>query len=94
VEYVLKPIAQTVIKMDLTVKADFIWNSRWHSTKEIFWLMVDDQNEIFHQESFAISATQIQQNQSVNISFFIPYRSKATYYRLSVTSDSWVIEDI
>lgn len=48
VEYVLKPIAQTVIKMDLTVKADFVWNSRWHSTKEIFWLMVDDQNEIFH----------------------------------------------
>ena len=36
--YTLKPIAQTVLKMDL-----FEYNSRWHSKAEVFWLIVDNE---------------------------------------------------
>lgn len=54
VNYVLKPIAQTIIKVDLSIRPIWKFNSKWHLKSEVFWVLFDDEQELLHSETFTI----------------------------------------
>ncbi len=54
VNYSIKPIAQTILKIDLTLTPIFKFSSKWHSKSEIFWIMFDDGEELLHSETITI----------------------------------------
>ena len=49
-----QPITRTILKVQLTINADFTWNDRWNGNSEPFWIIVDNENEILHQEYFSL----------------------------------------
>jgi hypothetical protein len=42
VTYTIKPIAQTILKIDVSLIPIFKFSNKWHSKSEIFWIMFDD----------------------------------------------------
>jgi hypothetical protein len=48
------------LQINLTVKPTFEWNGKWHSGAELFWVIVDNEKEILHMESFVIKTKQVQ----------------------------------
>jgi activating signal cointegrator complex subunit 3 len=59
VQYTLKPIAQTVLKMDVFVRPRYHFDQLWHGRSEVFWLIVDNEEEILHMESFVVTDKQV-----------------------------------
>ncbi|KAJ2158555.1 activating signal cointegrator 1 complex subunit 3 [Coemansia sp. RSA 552] len=49
----IAPITRSVLRVTLTVEADFEWNDRVHGTAEAFWIWVEDADntEIYHTEN-------------------------------------------
>lgn len=60
VEYSIKPIAQTILKIDLTLTPIFKFSSKWHSKSEVFWIMFDDGEELLHSETVTIEEEFVQ----------------------------------
>lgn len=52
--YTLKPIAQTIIKVDVSVVPKWKYNPKWHLKSEVFWILFDDEEELLHSETFTI----------------------------------------
>jgi activating signal cointegrator complex subunit 3 len=56
VEASVQPITRTVLKVQLTLTADFIWNERIHGTVEPFWIWIEDAESeyIYHSEYYLL----------------------------------------
>ena len=54
VEYSLKPIAQTIVKVDLKIRPLWRFNPKWHLKSEVFWVLFDDGQELLHSETFTL----------------------------------------
>jgi hypothetical protein len=50
----VKPIAQTILKIDLSIIPIFRFSSKWHSKSEIFWILFDNGEELLHSETISI----------------------------------------
>ena len=48
IQYTIKPIAQTILKVDLDVTPLWNYTPKWHLKSEIFWVFFDDEEEILH----------------------------------------------
>jgi hypothetical protein len=94
VQYVLKPIAQTIIKVDLSITPLWKYNPKWHLKSEVFWILFDDEQELLHSETFVIEEEFVTKQRQVNVSFYVRYKGKNfSTYRLLVTSDRWLTEN-
>lgn len=104
IEVDYQPITRSILKVELTINANFNWNDRWNGSNEPFWIMVDNESEILHQEFFALTKkdvgkrkTGIKNEDFLKLTFFIPYQVPAgyerippgTYYHLQLISDRW-----
>lgn len=49
-----QPITRTILKVQLSIVADFTWTDRWNGNSEPFWVIVDNEAEILHQEFFSL----------------------------------------
>ena len=47
-----QPITRTILKVQLTISAEFNWNDRWNGKSEPFWIIVDNESEVLHSEYF------------------------------------------
>lgn len=47
-----QPITRTILKVQLTITAQFNWNDRWNGKSEPFWIIVDNDHEVLHSEYF------------------------------------------
>ena len=47
-----QPITRTILKVQLTITAQFAWSPRWNGKSEPFWIIVDNEAEVLHQEYF------------------------------------------
>jgi Superfamily II helicase len=91
VEWNIRPIAQTILKMTVNVTVELSFTSRWHNRVEPFWVIVDDEVDILHAEQINIPKKSILEKTPVSISFFIPYRDDNNRtYRIVVDSDRWI----
>ena len=99
-----QPITRTILKVVLSLNADFHWNDRWNGNNEPFWIIVDNEEEILHQEFFALQKKDVARSRSgiknedmLQVVFFIPYQVPEGYeripagtnYNLEIMSDRW-----
>jgi len=78
-----QPITRTILKVQLTLNAEFVWNDRWNGKQEPFWIMIDNDSEILHQEFFQLQKKDVRRpgeklrgiknEDSCTVTFFIPY---------------------
>jgi hypothetical protein len=84
---------------------DFEWSDRWNGKNEPFWIMIDNETEILHQEFFMLSkkdvkkkqAVRMKNDEGVSLTFFVPYEVEegqsrigaGEYYNLTILSDRW-----
>jgi hypothetical protein len=77
--------------VQLTINADFCWNDRWNGHSEPFWIIVDNDSEILHQEYFSLQKKDVHRGKSTSgmknedflkLTFFIPYQIPEGYERI------------
>jgi activating signal cointegrator complex subunit 3 len=98
IEYTARPIAQTILKITVTVIPNFVYSKQFHMPKENFWLIVEDMGEMLHYESLGIVTKNLVHlkaglDNPVETSFFVPFRENSGYYGLHVVSDRFVDAD-
>lgn len=94
VQYTIKPIAQTILKIDVIMTPKFEYNPKWHNKSEIFWILFDDSQELLHSETISIQQEFIQKKRDVKTSFYIRYKGPSERsYRLTITSDRWLTDE-
>ena len=97
VEYTVRPVAQTILKIDVVITPDFIYSRQFHMNKENFWVMVDDgRGEILHHEQFGIVTRNLVYGKKitpVELSFFLPFKGPKYNYSMIFMSDRFVGAD-
>jgi activating signal cointegrator complex subunit 3 len=96
VEHSIKPIAQTILKVDLKVFPEFIYSKQFHLSRENFWIIIEFNGEILHHEEFPIftkNLTREKHNVPTELSFFVPFKEKAESYMCYIMSDRFVGAD-
>jgi pre-mRNA-splicing helicase BRR2 len=44
----MQPITRSILKISLTIYAEWNWNDRWNGRSEPFWIVIDNGSEILH----------------------------------------------
>ncbi len=67
----------------MSIKPNFEWNERWSGRSEPFWIIVDNDSEILHQEFFQLHQKDVQRfrkakgalksENEYTLTFFVPY---------------------
>jgi activating signal cointegrator complex subunit 3 len=92
-EATIQPITRTVLRVRLTVTANFRWNDRVHGGTEPFWIWVEDpeNNHIYHHEYFLLSKKQVNNHEKQEIVFTIPiFEPLPSQYYIRAISDRWI----
>eukprot|EP01126_Amoeba_proteus_P012623 TRINITY_DN1519_c1_g1_i3.p1 TRINITY_DN1519_c1_g1~~TRINITY_DN1519_c1_g1_i3.p1 ORF type:complete len:1370 (-),score=289.41 TRINITY_DN1519_c1_g1_i3:112-4221(-) len=91
IEPSMSPITRTVIRVTLTITADFKWYDRIHGNSEPWWIWVEDEHdELIHSEYFILSKKQ--KDEEIKISFIIPIYADPfpEQYFINAFSDRWL----
>jgi activating signal cointegrator complex subunit 3 len=91
VETVVQPITRGILRLLLTLRADFEWSERYHGPAEAFWVWVEDGESeyIYHAEHVIISRRERSERRELEVT--IPVREPLPpQYYVRVVSDSWV----
>jgi activating signal cointegrator complex subunit 3 len=89
----LHPITRTVLRVRITLTADFHWNDRFHGTSEAFWIWIEDpiHNHIYHHEFFHLQKKHVKTKEPQLIVFTIPiFEPLPAQYIIRVLSDKWL----
>jgi activating signal cointegrator complex subunit 3 len=80
----MQPITRSILKISLTIYAEWIWSDRWNGRSEPFWIVIDNGSEILHKEYLSITKKDVRppganrnntmKNQELILTFFIPYQ--------------------
>lgn len=71
----LLPVTRKLLRLDVTLTPDFIWDVRAHGGVEEFWVLVEDADgeAILHAEAFALKARYAEEEHA--LSFTVPVSS-------------------
>ncbi|OAL55703.1 Sec63-domain-containing protein [Pyrenochaeta sp. DS3sAY3a] len=53
IEAIPRPLTRSLLRMELTVRPDFVWDTELHGTSEAFWILVEDcdgEQILFHDQ--------------------------------------------
>lgn len=86
----IQPITRTVLKVNLTINADFDWNERVHGFGEPFWVWIEDaESEHMYHSEYVIFQRKDARSSQV-ISFTIPiFEPLPPQYYIRAISDKW-----
>lgn len=87
----LQPITRSVLRVDLTLNAEFSWMKRWHGGAQNFWLFVEDPetDRIYHREFITLSFRTYREPVAVEV--LIPtFELIPEKYIIRVSSDGFV----
>uniref|UniRef100_A0A1J3DRP2 RNA helicase n=1 Tax=Noccaea caerulescens TaxID=107243 RepID=A0A1J3DRP2_NOCCA len=87
----VQPITRTVLRVDLTITPDFLWDEKIHKYVEPFWIIVEDNDgeKILHHEYFLLKKQYIEEDHTLN--FTVPiFEPLPPQYFVRVVSDKWL----
>lgn len=93
IETSLHPITRTVLRVKITLTAEFTWNDKIHGNSEFFWVWIEDphHNHIYHHEFFNLQKKHVKTNEPQLIVFTIPiFEPLPSQYIVRVISDRWL----
>lgn len=87
----VQPITRSVLKLDLTLAADFRWDASFHGFAEPFWIMVEDGDgdRLMHAEYFVLKMSRVEEDHFVSISIALPDPVPPQVF-IRVISDRWL----
>jgi len=91
VQAAVQPITRTILRVTLTIRAQFEWSDRVHGTVEPFWVWVEDnENErIYHTEYFLLHKRQ--KDEAHTLAFTVPiFEPLESQYIVRAVSDRWL----
>lgn len=89
----IQPITRTVLRVNLTIFADFKWSDRVHGKQETYYIWVEDpeNNHMYHHEQFSITKKQVLLEAEQQLVFTIPLLEPLpTQYIVRAISDRWL----
>ncbi|XP_071112657.1 activating signal cointegrator 1 complex subunit 3-like [Haliotis cracherodii] len=90
----IQPITRTVLRVRLTITADFSWDDKVHgSATEPFWVWVEDpdNNHIYHSDYFLLHKKHVVKDEPQSLVFTIPiFEPLPTQYYVKAVSDRWL----
>ncbi|KAJ6676495.1 ATP-DEPENDENT RNA AND DNA HELICASE [Salix viminalis] len=91
----VQPITRTVLRVELTITADFQWEDNVHGYVEPFWVIVEDNDGdyILHHEYFMLKKQYVDEHHVVDLTlnFTVPiYEPLPPQYFIRVVSDKWL----
>ncbi|KAL9667237.1 hypothetical protein QQ045_001588 [Rhodiola kirilowii] len=87
----VQPITRTVLRVELTITPDFMWEDKVHGYVEPFWVIVEDNDGeyILHHEYFMLKKQYHDEDHVLN--FTVPiYEPLPPQYFIRVVSDRWL----
>jgi pre-mRNA-splicing helicase BRR2 len=87
----LLPVTRKLLRLDVTLTPDFIWDVRAHGGVEEFWVLVEDADgeAILHAEAFALKARYAEEEHA--LSFTVPVSEPLPpHFFLRVMSNRWL----
>nr|XP_032829466.1 activating signal cointegrator 1 complex subunit 3 [Petromyzon marinus] len=90
----IQPITRTVLRVRLSITADFTWCDQVHgSVGEPWWIWVEDptNDHIYHSENFMILKKQVLSQEAQCVTFTIPiFEPLPSQYYVRAVSDRWL----
>ncbi len=93
IESSIHPITRTVLRVRITLTANFRWNERLHGLSEAFWIWIEDPNfnHIYHHEFFNLQKKFVRTREPQEVVFTIPiFEPLPNQYIVRVISDKWL----
>ncbi|KAJ9088373.1 Pre-mRNA-splicing helicase BRR2 [Entomophthora muscae] len=87
----VQPITRSLLRIELTISPDFVWDTRFHGSAEVFWVLVEDADgdNILYHESFVLKQRYIKEEHY--LAFTVPlHEPTPPNYFVSVVSDRWL----
>nr|GLL27460.1 DExH-box ATP-dependent RNA helicase DExH12-like [Ipomoea trifida] len=87
----VQPITRSVLRVELTITPDFIWDDKVHGFVEPFWVIVEDCDGeyILHHEYFMLKKQYSDEDHTLNFTVQI-YEPLPPQYFIQVVSDKWL----
>ncbi|XXG57569.1 hypothetical protein AAC387_Pa04g0019 [Persea americana] len=87
----VQPITRTVLRVELTITPDFLWDDKVHGYVEPFWVIVEDNDRenILHHEYFLMKKQYIDEDHTLNFTVQINEPLPPQYF-IRVVSDKWL----
>jgi antiviral helicase SLH1 len=91
VEAECAPLNRDVLRMQLYLYPEFVWNDRHHGTSESYWVWVENSetSEIYHHEYFILSRRKMHDNHELNFTIPLADPLPSQIY-VKVISDRWL----
>ncbi|EDO46714.1 predicted protein [Nematostella vectensis] len=89
----IQPITRTVLRVRLTITAEFEWNDRAHGSSEPWWIWVEDpeNSHIYHSEYLLLQKKQVLSEEPQSLVFTIPiFEPLPPQYYVHAVSDRWL----
>ncbi|KAI5815505.1 DEAD/DEAH box helicase domain-containing protein [Pyronema omphalodes] len=89
-----QPITRSMLRVELTITPEFIWDDAYHGAAEQFWIMVEDCDgeQILYHDLFVLRKTYAEsQNNEHLVEFTVPITEPMPpNYFITVISDRWM----
>ncbi|CAD2219534.1 RNA helicase [Angomonas deanei] len=88
----VQPITRTILRVKVTITADFQWSRELSGNSELFWLVVEDQDNhfIFHHESVTITRKEVDAGEAHVVNLAVPIVPQYDMYSIRLYSDRWI----
>ncbi|KAJ4471946.1 Sec63-domain-containing protein [Lentinula lateritia] len=90
----VQPITRSLLRIDLSITPDFIWDPKIHSTSESFWILVTDTSGdlILYHSPFLLLQRYAESHDEHTITFTVPISPSPLppNYFVEVVSDRWL----
>lgn len=94
IDATLHPITRTVLRIRISIRANFRWNDGVHGKfAESFWIWIEDpeSNFIYHSEYFQLTRKQVYRDEVQELVFTIPLKEPLPpQYYIRAISDTWL----